>query len=141
MILPADLLSAVFRVLVVLLVYLFLYQVIRALVRDLRASAVSGPPVLHLIPVNGRAARPIVIRGRATIGRGPDSDVCISDEYLSAEHAAIYWRNGGWWISDLGSTNGTLHNGHPVTEDAAMRPGDVVQLGGLQFRVGSTEAA
>jgi pSer/pThr/pTyr-binding forkhead associated (FHA) protein len=45
--------------------------------------------------------------------------------------------NGGWVLSDLGSTNGTWVNGWRVDE-AWIRSGDRVQLGAveLEFRAG-----
>jgi hypothetical protein len=140
-ILPAEVLSAALRLLVVILVYLFLFQVVRALLRDLRMSATQGPPVLYLVPADDRAGRPITIRSRVTIGRGPDTDISVPDEFLSTEHAAIFWRDGQWWIADLGSTNGTLHNGRPVVTDAALHPGDTIQLGGLRFRIATADTA
>ncbi|MFN8567488.1 MAG: FHA domain-containing protein [Kouleothrix sp.] len=42
------------------------------------------------------------------------------------------YRARRFWISDLGSTNGTFVNGEQV-EEKALRDGDVVSLGGLEL--------
>lgn len=40
-------------------------------------------------------------------GRSTDCDVRVDDEYVSPRHCRI-WRDGnGFWVEDLGSTNGT----------------------------------
>jgi hypothetical protein len=49
-----------------------------------------------------------------TIGRQPDNDVTIAHSSVSRHHARIAPVEGGYWIVDLGSRNGTLVNGVPV---------------------------
>ena len=51
-----------------------------------------------------------------TVGRAPDNDVVVGDPATSGHHGRIELRNGFFWVSDLGSTNGTLVNGEPVIE-------------------------
>ena len=51
-----------------------------------------------------------------TIGRAPDNDVVVGDPATSGHHGQIEVRTGSFWISDLGSTNGTQVNGEPVIE-------------------------
>src|SRR5690348_18194234 len=45
-----------------------------------------------------------------SIGRAPDNDVVVGDPATSGHHGRIEVRNGSFWISDLGSTNGTQVN-------------------------------
>src|SRR5439155_664326 len=49
-----------------------------------------------------------------SIGRAPDNDVVVGDPATSGHHGRIEVRYGSFWISDLGSTNGTQVNGEPV---------------------------
>src|SRR5207302_1626057 len=51
-----------------------------------------------------------------TIGRAPDNDVVVGDPATSGHHGRIEVRTGSFWISDLGSTNGTQVNGEQVIE-------------------------
>ena len=63
-----------------------------------------------------------------TIGRAPDNDVVVGDPATSGHHGRIEDRQGSFWISDLGSTNGTLVNGEPVIEKQ-LADGDVIAIG------------
>ena len=50
------------------------------------------------------------------IGRGRSADVVLAEPTISRSHAAIGFDATGFFVQDLGSTNGTLVNG---CEDAA----------------------
>jgi hypothetical protein len=63
-----------------------------------------------------------------TIGRAPDNDVVVGDPATSGHHGRIEVRAGSFWISDLGSTNGTLVNGEPVIEKQ-LSDGDMIAIG------------
>ena len=70
--------------------------------------------------------------GSLVLGRGEDADVQLFDGSVSSKHARVRW--DGWkriaWIVDLGSTNGTLINGHAVNAtEIALVEGNVVSLG------------
>jgi dipeptidyl aminopeptidase/acylaminoacyl peptidase len=63
-----------------------------------------------------------------TVGRAPENDVVVSDPATSGRHGRIEVRGGAFWISDLGSTNGTLVNGEPVIEKQ-LGDGDLIAIG------------
>ncbi|MHB8611527.1 MAG: prolyl oligopeptidase family serine peptidase [Candidatus Dormibacteraceae bacterium] len=63
-----------------------------------------------------------------TFGRAPDNDVVVGDPATSGHHGRFEVRNGFFWISDLGSTNGTLVNGEPVIE-RQLGDGDMIAIG------------
>jgi dipeptidyl aminopeptidase/acylaminoacyl peptidase len=63
-----------------------------------------------------------------TVGRAPDNDIVVGDPATSGRHGRIEVRGGAFWISDLGSTNGTLVNGEPVIEKQ-LNHGDLIALG------------
>ena len=63
-----------------------------------------------------------------SIGRAPDNDVVVGDPATSGHHGRIEVRGGAFWISDLGSTNGTLVNGQPVIE-RQLTDGDMIAIG------------
>ncbi|ACL24534.1 FhaA domain-containing protein [Chloroflexus aggregans] len=72
-----------------------------------------------------------------SIGRGLDNDIILEDTRVSRKHAQLRYRQRRFWLTDLGSTNGTFVNGERIAE-RALRDGDVISLGGLEliFREG-----
>jgi len=72
------------------------------------------------------------------VGREPSCAVCIPDGRASREHAEVRYEMGTWWVSDLGSTNGTFVNGSRV-ERAPVGPADEVQIGDTTFTVATLE--
>jgi hypothetical protein len=73
-------------------------------------------------------------QGRVVLGRGRKVDYQLDDPNVSRRHAIIYFEGGRLFLKDLGSTNGTLLNGKPVTS-GPLAPGDVITLGGSDIRV------
>ena len=70
------------------------------------------------------------------IGRGRAADAVLAEATISRAHAAIGFEPGsGFFVQDLGSTNGTLVNGTRA-ERAPLRDGDEIRMGRLQLRVG-----
>lgn len=69
------------------------------------------------------------------IGRSRRNMVVVDNTYTSSEHALVTWRGHQWWLEDLGSRNGTLLNGVPLTETAVVSAGDIITIGGTQFRL------
>jgi len=49
---------------------------------------------------------------------------------LEEQHAAVYYRDGEWWVEDLGSRYGTYLNGVRVKKER-LKEGDVVNLGAV----------
>jgi hypothetical protein len=73
-------------------------------------------------------------QGRVVVGRARDADFRIDNPDVSRRHAAIYWSNGAVVLEDLGSTNGTMVNGYPVSS-TAITPQDVVVIGDCRMSV------
>ncbi len=73
-----------------------------------------------------------------TVGRAPDNDVVVGDPATSGRHGRIEVRAGSFWISDLGSTNGTLINGEPVIEKQ-LTDGDLITIGQNTIRFNLSE--
>ncbi|MFC1587049.1 FHA domain-containing protein [Planctomycetota bacterium] len=73
-------------------------------------------------------------RGKLVIGRADDVDLHITDDSkISSRHAEIVCDKGTYFISDLGSSNGTKING----KKAGFRPlvhGDKIEIGSQEFQ-------
>jgi len=91
--------------------------------------AVAEAPAKLTFETGPFAARVVGIPDQsASIGRAPDNDIVIGDPATSGHHCRIEVRVGAYWVSDLGSTNGTLVNGEPII-DKQLDHGDVLSIG------------
>lgn len=70
---------------------------------------------------------------KISIGRHPSSDIRFTDgasaHSVSRRHAEIRFHDGGYWISDLHSTNGTFVNGVGIREETELHDGDAIGFG------------
>lgn len=73
----------------------------------------------------------IPIVSTVVIGRGPSSDIVVSDDFVSNSHARFTPTPNGAVLEDLGSTNGTILNNNPVRTPQELRAGDTVRIGTL----------
>ena len=138
----------ILRLLFIVLLYLFLMQVVIAITRDLKKSAATGEAtgnksaVLgHLVVVDSGPSTVVQpgfrfdLEPQTNIGRGPTNTIQISDSFISSEHTRLWYRSGTWYVQDAGSTNGTYVNNQPAREPIPARPGDIVRVGYIQFKL------
>jgi eukaryotic-like serine/threonine-protein kinase len=55
-----------------------------------------------------------------TIGRSDESDITLPETAVSRQHARLEQRDGGWYVIDLGSTNGTFLGGSRLPANVAV---------------------
>ena len=102
---------------------------------DIQSVNVKGEiawtPVLD---INGK--RHPITRARTVIGRGTEADITVDDTSISRKHIEILWDGKRGQINDLGSTNGALLNGQPVSK-SLLEPDSVIDIGRTRivFRV------
>jgi pSer/pThr/pTyr-binding forkhead associated (FHA) protein len=89
-------------------------------------QSVSGP--------GGRRSFPLD-REHLTIGRGPENDVTLEDDYVTGAHARLDLQGADLFVTDLGSTNGTWVNGERIGRTKRLAAGDAVRIGATEFRV------
>ena len=76
------------------------------------------------------------LAGSMTIGRDGEAGILIAESSVSSSHATIERVQGGWKLTDLGSTNGTTANGRPVGRGGVLlRGGERVGLGAVVLRL------
>ena len=182
------------KVLFLILLYLFIFRVVRSLARDLSGATAAGPaampprpaqtgpapktvpapspsaaakPPRAVTPAAAGPAAPVDVgktgefeylvakiqprlvvqhskvidsgrvfklKGGATIGRSPASDIVLPDDYVSQTHARVFARKQFLYIEDLGSTNGTLIDGRRIEGEHQIKPGQEIVLGDTVFR-------
>jgi pSer/pThr/pTyr-binding forkhead associated (FHA) protein len=88
-----------------------------------------------------------VVRGRSetntlrlmdgvnSIGRHDDCLIRIRSSQVSRRHCELHLDNGKLLVRDLGSSNGTFVNGKRVLGQQALKPGDVLTVGGVTLKI------
>ena len=134
------------RVAVVLLLYFFLWQVLRFVMRDLRFGGVSAggaanSPYGQLVVV--RAGQSGVAVGK-TFPLGPSNilgrslencEIALNDSFLSSQHARLELQGDDWVLEDLRSTNGTFVNEMEVRDSTIVEEGDIIRVGRVEMRL------
>jgi hypothetical protein len=137
------------------LLYLFIWRIVRTASRDLRLPqesiilAPSREAGVVTKPATVQMGRLVVVKSpeldegldfeldssQVTIGRGRQNDIAlVHDEYASARHARVEPRQDGVWVQDLGSTNGTFLNGTRLERPRRLTHGDIVRVGETDLR-------
>jgi hypothetical protein len=148
----------VLKIAFLVLLYLFIWRIVRTASRDLRLPqesfilAPSGAAGVRAARSGPRTGRLVVLKSadlqegedfeldsaQLTVGRGGQNDISIAtDEYASARHARFEPRQDGVWVQDLGSTNGTYLNGARLEHPRRLTQGDVVRVGETDLRFDS----
>jgi len=152
---PVDEVLLVLKIAFLVLLYLFIWRIVRTASRDLRvpqesfilapssqagvqpgwSGRVTGRLIVVKSPVLDEGEDFELDSAQLTIGRGGQNDIPIrSDEYASARHARFEPRHDGVWVQDLGSTNGTYLNGARLDRPRRLSPGDIVRVGETDLR-------
>jgi hypothetical protein len=145
----------VLKIAFLVLLYLFIWRIVRSASRDLRLPqesfilAPGGGAGVQASRPGPRTGRLVVVKSpdieegldfelnsaQLTIGRGRQNDLTIAtDEYASARHARFEPRRDGVWVQDLGSTNGTYLNGARLDRPRRLTQGDIVRVGETDLR-------
>ena len=82
-----------------------------------------------------------VAKTSATLGRGQENTIRLDDLSVSRRHARIAYRQGGYWLSDLGSMGGTWVDGTRLNAPRRIAFGDVIDIGLCRLTVSFTGAA
>ncbi|HVR19109.1 MAG TPA: sigma 54-interacting transcriptional regulator, partial [Polyangiaceae bacterium] len=102
-----------------------------------RRDRLRGPAGLVLLYAGEYAALPAAFplaRGTTVVGRDSAADIVLPVTAVSRRHAEITKQGARCVVRDLGSRNGTLVNGHPVTEDE-LEPFDEIRIGDAVLKI------
>ncbi len=141
------------------LLYLFIWSVVRSVTRDLRSAPqesivlsaqeanelrsqyepVVQTPVARMLVLDSPALQvgsTVELKAPTRLGRGGENTIRLDgDDFVSTRHALLEPRPDGLWVEDVGSTNGTFVNGARVTTARLLTVGDVVRIGQTDLRV------
>jgi pSer/pThr/pTyr-binding forkhead associated (FHA) protein len=145
----------VLKIAFLVLLYLFIWRIVRSAARDLRLpqeSMILSPQQASALlaqPIAREFGRLVVVESSAltegdvysidsnalTVGRGSGNDLPLEgDDYASSRHARFEPRRDGVYVEDMGSTNGTYVNGIRLSGDRRLAPGDLVRIGETDLR-------
>ena len=148
------------KALLLLLLFAFIYAVVRRGIGDLRAipedetfvpgrgEAQSAHSGAYAESQNGSSTFVVedsdvlapntrfpVASGTTSIGRSSASDIVLkNDDYVSGQHARLTRHGGLLYVEDVGSTNGTYVNDRKAIGATPLRSGDRVRVGSTTFR-------
>ena len=139
--------------LLLVLLYLFVWRVARAVVRDLRGDTSArarrpggtgtsappdAPPRELVVNRPDGTVRVLALNGQQiSFGRAGPATVVLDDPFVSEQHATLRRDGQRWVLVDVGSTNGTFLNRRVVDGPTAITPGDEIGIGRTTVKVRS----
>lgn len=135
-----DLISIAFKYIFVIIIYLFIFTIIRMIYLDLKTVDYKtdlGQAYLKLL--NRMDSLPFNIRDSYSIGdelslgRSSSNDIVIKDPFISKKHFRILKDEGEFFIEDLNSSNGTYVNGDKIGDVVVLKNNDLIKTGDLEF--------
>ena len=81
----------------------------------------SSPPSKSPTPVRRRGKQFDIHVPLAHVGRGVHNDIVLADDSVSETHAKLQRRDDGWYVVDVGSTNGDVRGWSAAQRRAQAR--------------------
>jgi pSer/pThr/pTyr-binding forkhead associated (FHA) protein len=156
----SELAVTIIKVLYLALLWLFILSAVSVIRSDLFGRTVPAPDQPEAQPLEepppppkktkkrrGQPHRLTITQGPQTglsanladgvimIGRGSDCQVVLDDDYVSTRHARVVPAEQGYYIEDLGSTNGSYVNGQRITAPTSISLQDTIRIGKTVLRL------
>jgi pSer/pThr/pTyr-binding forkhead associated (FHA) protein len=91
---------------------------------------VSGPGEGDYYPITDRVV---------VVGRDEHCEIQILDELISRRHLQVAPEDGSYKAMDMGSSNGVIVNGRPITGATPLADGDMIELGNTKLMFAARE--
>jgi hypothetical protein len=150
----ARYLNLFLNVVLLLILYLFIFRIVVMILKDLRRERSPAPepgraaetarvpgfagPAALVVTESYDAGYPagakIELDKVIYIGRGESNRINLAGTYASHRHARIFFREGRYFLEDLGSTNGTYINGIRLTEPVVLEVGDLIKVAAVTMQ-------
>lgn len=135
-----NILSVVFKYLFIIIIYLFMFSIIRLIYLDIKGMGLSTyVKDTYLKLINQKDTLPFKIKEvysleeDVTIGRSNKNTIMIKDPYISKNHLSIVKDEGEYFLEDLNSANGTFVNEDRIMDVVRLNNGDTIRLGQVEF--------
>jgi len=90
-------------------------------------------PELYVFPRRGDPYTYTMEKESVCLGRAPENDLILADQFCSSCHALIVAVEGGFVLRDKGSKNGSFVNGQRVEGERPLRAGDEILVGSTRI--------
>ena len=134
-----NLLSLIFRYIFIMVIYLFIFGIMRMIYLDISSmkGIIGNHPYLKLInrkdQLPFKVKEAYVLDKETTIGRKNGNDIVIKEPYISNDHVKLYIKEEGVFIEDMDSANGTYLNEDRILDMVMLRNGDRIKIGQVEF--------
>lgn len=135
-----NILSLIFRYFFILLIYLFMFGIIRMIYLDIRGiNKENIKTTTYLKLINRKDSLPFKVNesyslnSNTTIGRSNKSNITIKDPFISKKHAKIVKEDNEYFIIDLDSANGTFVNEEQILDAVRLKNSDNIKIGNINF--------
>lgn len=92
-------------------------------------AKLTETPTLIVVARGEPGAFPLKIGKRVMLGRDKQADIVLAEVLVSREHAEVVHGPNGFYIHDLGSSNGTLVNQVKIDNPYLLTHGDRIAIG------------
>ena len=142
----------ILRYFLLALLWLFFLYAARMVLVDVRRARRAAAPVaeddnspqgdqsrglrLRILEPKQRRGETTRVLSDVTLGRSPTCTILLDDDaFASSFHARVFVADGGAYLEDLGSKNGTYINEEPITVTTMLERGDLIRVGGTVLEV------
>lgn len=84
--------------------------------------------------ISGSGETFLLCGSRITVGRSRNSDIKLDERSVSRTHALLVKKQNKWYISDSGSTYGTLIGKNEVIEPVRIKDGDIISFSNVKMK-------
>jgi pSer/pThr/pTyr-binding forkhead associated (FHA) protein len=95
-------------------------------------------PNIQIINIDGRISNFPILKDIIVIGRGNENDLVLPDQSVSRNHVRINKIDTGFFLTDLGSFNGTKVNGKSI-QNIRLKNNDQIKIGKILLKFSSGE--
>lgn len=144
-----KILSMGFALIFIVILYLIIYYALKIMYKDVKTGGKkkSNPTLkkygieFYKVGVNTTLEEGAVmlVRGDISVGRNIDSDIVLSERFVSGNHAKFYVKNNTLFVEDLNSTNGTIVNGERIQGSVKLVQDNEIKIGSAIFKVLRTD--
>ncbi len=95
----------------------------------------DGCLVARLVMLSEERSREYLVSdAERFVGRDSSNDIVLDDDKASGRHMKVACVEGGFWVEDLGATNGTYVNGERIQGPTKLKNEDLVKVGRTIFK-------